>query len=369
MTPNAANRKFFVTGGAGFIGSRLVRSLCRHGAGEILVYDSLHPQVHGEGAGFPQFPANVRNVRGSVEDLDRISSELLTFDPDVVVHLAAETGTGQSQDEIVRYATVNVTGTANLLQAIGELPPRMRTFLLSSSRAIYGEGPHRTADGVPALPLSRSHSKMVAGDFDVYDAGGRKLVGVRADNARPDPLSVYASTKLIQEHLLLNCAGPKNLVPQILRFQNVYGPGQSLRNPYTGVLSIFAAQILAGSTLDLYEDGGMVRDFVFVDDVVEACLMALCSPDAPGRAVDIGSGDDRTIGDVAAELLGIFGADPSQRMRVSGRFRAGDIRYACADIGAARDLLGWSPKVSLREGLERLADWAREERQGASAQA
>ncbi len=360
MTQTITDKKIFITGGAGFIGSRLVRKLCQNGAGDILVYDNLHPQVHGEGADFPRFSARVSCTRGAVEDLSLMQSELASFDPDIVVHLAAETGTGQSQDEIVRYATANVTGTANLLQAIGTLPERERVFLLSSSRAIYGEGPHRTEDGVFAMPRLRSDAAMRGGDFNVYDSEGGILSGIPADNARPDPLSVYASTKLIQEHLLLNCTGPKNLAPRILRFQNVYGPGQSLHNPYTGVLSIFTAQIIAGKVLDLYEDGGMIRDFVFVDDVVDACFAALCCTEALDRPIDIGSGEDKTIGEVAAELLDIFDEDPDQMMTVSGKFRPGDIRYACADITAAQELLNWSPKISLREGLTRLVAWARE---------
>lgn len=361
MTDTVVGKKIFVTGGAGFIGSRLVRKLAQNGADSIVVYDNLHPQVHGENATFPAFPSIVNCVEGSVEDLRLMQAELTSFDPDIVIHLAAETGTGQSQDEIVRYTNANVTGMANLLQAIGVLPVRKRVFLLSSSRAIYGEGPHRASDGRAARPLSRNEAAMLDGDFEVYDVDGQKLVGVPADDAVPAPLSVYASTKLIQEHLLMNCAGPKKLDPRILRFQNVYGPGQSLRNPYTGVLSIFTSQIIAGKVLDLYEDGGMVRDFVFVDDIVDACFAAICRSMPMSRAIDIGSGEDKTIREVAAELLGIFGAEPADRLTVSGRFRHGDIRYACADISAAAELLNWTPKVSLREGLRRLVEWAREE--------
>lgn len=348
-----------MTGGAGFIGSRLVRKLIEFGAGEILVYDSLHPQVHGDNAAFPDFPDGVTCVRGSVEDAANLTNALVAFDPDIVVHLAAETGTGQSQDEIARYCTANVTGTANLLQGIGFLPPRIRPFLLSSSRSIYGEGPHVAPDGSPSRALCRRADAMQNGDFNVYDAKGRVLQGVRVANGLPEPLSVYASTKLMQEQLLLNCAEPKRLDPRILRFQNVYGPGQSLRNPYTGVLSIFTAQILAGKTIDLYEDGGMVRDFVFVDDVVDACVAALQGSEPLKEAIDIGAGEDTTIRAVAAELLTICGADPQQRMQVSGRFRPGDIKYACADIAPAKRHLDWAPRVSLNTGLQLLVDWAR----------
>lgn len=359
MNNKIKSKKIFVTGGAGFIGSRLVRKFIELEATEILVYDSLHPQVHGNDAAFPNFPSMVTCVRGSVEDAADLTKALLAFDPDILVHLAAETGTGQSQHEIARYCTANVTGTANLLQGIELLPARLRPFLLSSSRSIYGEGPHVAPDGSPSRALCRKAEAMQNGDFNVYDAKGNVLQGVRVANGLPEPLSVYASTKLMQEQLLLNCAEPKRLDPKILRFQNVYGPGQSLRNPYTGVLSIFTAQILTGKTLDLYEDGGMVRDFVFVDDVVDACVAVLQASEPLKEPIDIGAGEDTTIREVAAELLKICGADPQQRMHVSGRFRPGDIKYACADIASAKQYLNWAPRVSLNAGLQRLVDWAR----------
>lgn len=359
MNTQIHGKKVFVTGGAGFIGSRLVRELVANGSAQVLVFDNLHPQVHGPDAGFPEFPSGVRCVHSAVEDGGAVEAALSRFDPDIVVHLAAETGTGQSQDEIVRYCTANVTGTANILQSIGNLPKRQRVFLLSSSRAIYGEGPHVDAERRSARPLARDAAAMQAGDFEVHSADGSILKGVPVADGAMEPLSVYASTKLIQEHLLLNCAGPKRLDPRILRFQNVYGPGQSLRNPYTGVLSIFTSQIMAGKVLDLYEDGGMVRDFVFVDDVVDSCIAALLRDSPLNQAIDIGSGEDSTIGQVAAELLRIFDVDPAKGLSVSGRFRSGDIRYACADVGPAREHLSWTPKVSLRSGLERLVDWAR----------
>ncbi|WP_443751185.1 NAD-dependent epimerase/dehydratase family protein [Asticcacaulis solisilvae] len=354
-------KSVFITGGAGFIGSRLVRTLKSQGYGPFVVYDSLHPQVHGPDAVFPEFSADVTCIKAQIEDAQALQGALAACDPDVVIHFVSETGTGQSLDELDRYVAANVTGTSNLLTAIGLLPKRQRDFLLSSSRSIYGEGPYIGPDGVPAHPEPRNYDAMKAGDFRVFDRAGRELTPVPAGPDTPsDPLSVYASTKLMQEHLLLNCAEAKNLRPKILRFQNVYGPGQSLRNPYTGVLSIFAAQIMAGKTLNIFEDGVMVRDFVFVDDVVNACAAALAL-DAPiARALNIGSGEEASILDAAKILIADLGG-AADNFRITGDFRIGDIRYACADIGPTRAVIDWAPQTSLREGLRALADWTRGE--------
>ncbi len=355
------SKSIFVTGGAGFIGSRLVRKLLAQGYGPIHIYDCLHSQVHGENAEFPIFDDAVVCIKGQIEDAGSLRSAIGDCDPDIIVHFVSETGTGQSLDELDRYVAANVTGTSNLLSAIDTLPKRQRDFLLSSSRSIYGEGPYRDAEGRPARPEARNSIRMRSGDFRVYDDNGRALEPVPAGPDTPIiPLSVYASTKAMQEYLLLNCSEAKNLRAKILRFQNVYGPGQSLRNPYTGVLSIFASQILAGKTLNIFEDGQMVRDFVFVDDVVDACAAAIASEQAISRPLDIGSGEAATILEAARILLDCLGG-AADNFRISGDFRLGDIRYACADIAPACTSLPWTPRVGLREGLRQLAEWARKE--------
>jgi len=358
--------KIFITGGAGFIASHFIKEIYNNVLDpKVLVYDNLHPQVHGKGAK-PQFRYPVDFVLGDVRDSDLLLKTVGEFDPDIIVHLASETGTGQSLDEIVRYTEVNVTGTAALLSAIGKLPRRARKFLLSSSRSIYGEGPYIRPDGSRASAPDRSLERMAQGDFGVVDFDGVSVSPVAANNkAFAQPRSVYASTKLAQEHLLQNCSGAMSLIPIILRFQNVYGPGQSLHNPYTGVLSIFSQQALSGKTLNIYEDGKIIRDFVFVEDVARAMMSAVQKLDSSVEPIDIGSGIPVQILDVARLLLEFLGRDANSTY-ISGNFRPGDIRAAWADISRAEALLGWRPQVKLEEGLRQFAEWARDEIEAAA---
>jgi dTDP-L-rhamnose 4-epimerase len=277
-----------------------------------------------------------------------------------VVHLAAETGTGQSYDEVSRYCDVNVTGTARLIEAIRRFGSDVRRVVLASSRAVYGEGPYRYRDGRIALAASRSIERMQRGDFEVrcpdtdvalepVPVSG--IYGVA-------PASVYGSTKLMQEYLLSQSAQSAPWTVAVLRLQNVFGPGQSLRNPYTGVLSIFCAQLLGGTGIDVYEDGAITRDFVFVDDVVDALVRASeVERVVPFLPIDIGSAEPCTIFNAARHLVRFLAVDPS-RIAVTGRFRAGDVRFAAADITEARRALDWQPKVPLEEGLRRLSEWS-----------
>lgn len=350
-----------VTGGAGFIGSRLVARLAAD-YDRIVVLDNLHPQVHGPHAMPPVFPANAVFLQGSIDDRAAVVAAIDAADPRLVFHLAAETGTGQSYDEIARYTAVNISGTAILIEELRRRAPKLQRAVLAGSRSVYGEGLHRRGDGSFAVPAPRTPERMAAGDFQPRDGDGAALEPVATpETAPPQPSSVYASTKLMQEYLFAQGFAGTAVSPVVLRFQNVYGPGQSLRNPYTGVLSIFCAQILAGATLDIYEDGAIARDFVFVDDVVEALCLA-GSAAAPGSdPINVGSGEAATILATAETLLGLLGADRSRR-EISGKFRAGDVRCAVADITRAEQRLAWRPKIDLATGLAALAAWARETR-------
>lgn len=355
--PSAAPQRYLLTGGAGFIGSRLTRALAADGEARIWVFDNLHPQVHGPEAAPPEFPENVTFIMGDVTDADALADCVSEARPDVTVHLASETGTGQSADEISRYCNVNVMGTAHLVDALRERAPATQRLVLTSSRAVYGEGAYRTAEGAVIVPEMRSCKDMAQGQFTPRGPGGVALTPCPTrEDIPPAPSSVYGSTKLMQEHIVQQAA--RTWSPFILRLQNVYGPGQSLANPYTGVLSIFCAQILQGQRLNIYEDGDIVRDFVFVDDVV-AAIMKACRMPAQQSPINIGSGRPVTILEVAKTLLRLLGREENF-YDVTGDFRAGDIRHAVADVELAEERLGWTPETSIEEGLAQLTRWARE---------
>ncbi|PSB04126.1 NAD-dependent epimerase/dehydratase family protein [Merismopedia glauca] len=358
MNHQSLPQRFLITGGAGFIGSKLVLDLAKDSAAKIWILDSLNPQVHGENPPSPIFPANVTFVQGDIRDRHTVNEVISQAQPDVIVHMAAETGTGQSMDEIARYCEVNVTGTAILLEAIKQKTKHLTRLILPSSRAVYGEGPYLDLQTQTAIvPPARSVAAMQAGCFIPATTDGNLLQAIpTSEDIHPAPASIYASTKLMQEYLVTQAGIDASWKATILRLQNVYGPGQSLKNPYTGVLSIFSSQILAGKIINIYEDGNIVRDFVFIDDIIKAFKLA-CQTSLPhGTIVNIGSGQPTTILAVAQILLDLFGKS-LDAYEITGDFRVGDIRHAVADISKAKKLLGWEPEFSLRQGLELLTDW------------
>jgi dTDP-L-rhamnose 4-epimerase len=352
--------RILITGGAGFIGTRLVKALlAANPSCRIWILDNLHPQVHGPDATVPDLGARVTFLRGDVGNALEVQQAVTASAPELVYHLAAETGTGQSYDEPARYCRVNVMGTTHLVEAIRQQGGTKRV-VLAASRAVYGEGAYKDQEGRECVGLPRDARAMAEGRFSVPLPVGHPGPGMPAASHAglpPAPASVYASTKLMQEYLLTQAGEGAGWSAVMLRFQNVYGPGQSLRNPYTGVLSIFARQLLQGGDLAIYEDGDIARDFVFVDDVVDALVRAGGAALQHGAIIDIGLGQAATILAVAKSLMRSLGRSEDS-FRITGEFRVGDIRHACADIASARRLLGWSPKVGIDEGLARLAQWA-----------
>ncbi len=352
---NLAGLNILITGGAGFIGSRLTRALDVKGA-KVTVYDNLLEQVHGPN---PTIDLRGKLIKGDVRDRSALDAAVQEALPDMVVHLAAETGTGQSADEPSRYAEVNVVGTANLIESLKALPTPPRRVVLAATRAVYGEGAYADAAQHVFAPEPRGVDAMSKGVFDLFDAEGQRLTPQpTAETLAPRPGSVYGSTKLMQEYLLQQTPASWDAV--ILRLQNVYGPGQSLRNPYTGVLSIFCQQAMAGKTLAIYEDGEIFRDFIFVDDVVSAFVAACETPAAGGQIMNIGSSEATSIAAAADMILENLGLDPSSKT-ISGAYRAGDIRHAVADSTKAHRVMGWKAEKPFHQGVADLVAWARSE--------
>lgn len=339
-----------VTGGAGFIGCAISQSLLESFE-RVVVVDNLHPQIHETG----ERPAGLaKGVELIVADIteaatwDKVLPEVL---PEVVIHLAAETGTGQSLEEATRHTHVNVVGTSQLLDGFIRNKALPRRIVLSSSRAIYGEGAWRDAAGTLFYPGQRTSETLDQAQWDFPDAEPSSMNAVEVF---PAPVSVYGATKLAQENILQAWAKSYGVESAILRLQNVYGPGQSLINPYTGIMSLFCRMAMGGRSIPLYEDGQVRRDFILIDDVASAIVAAATSAQTPDTPVDIGSGEFQTIGTAAETIAARYNAPAPH---VTGQYRQGDVRHAWADISAARAVLGWEPQYNLQQGIARLADW------------
>lgn len=349
--------RILITGGAGFIGSALAGRLAA-GGHDVTILDNLSPQIHGpdpEQSPLVQAASRTaRLIRGDVTDADALAAALRG--QQAVVHLAAETGTGQSMYQVDHYSRVNIGGTSLLLELIAQQRGEMQRLVVASSRAIYGEGRYRSATLGPVWPTERRAEDMEAGRFEPTVPGGGPLVAEPTDeDSRIHPTSVYGVTKQVQEQLALIAGKAMGLEAVSLRYQNVYGPGQSLTNPYTGILSIFSNRILAGKGINIFEDGLESRDFVFIDDVVAATESALFAADAPGHAINVGTGVPTSVMTVATTLARLYGREVP--IEVSGNFRVGDIRHNFASLDRARVLLGFAPQVDFETGIGRFTQW------------
>lgn len=339
-----------VTGGAGFIGSALSKHLA-NSFEKVVVIDNMHPQVHPQRSRPRALDRRVQLVIGDICDRSAWDKLLADCTPDTVLHLAAETGTGQSLLEASRHAHVNVTGTTQMLDAFArhrKIPDRI---LLTSSRAIYGEGAWRRVHNREIVyPGQRVKAQLDAAQWDFE---GMVPLPFSSLMTEPRPISVYAATKLAQEHLLRAWAGAFGSSSIILRLQNVYGPGQSLHNPYTGICSYFARTAKAGLSIPVYEDGRIVRDFVYIDDVVAAVMAAVWKGDS-SHPYDVGSGVDTTVADLAGCIAGFYRAPEPH---VNGAYRHGDVRHASCTIAYTTAALGWMPSIGLFDGVAELCNW------------
>jgi dTDP-L-rhamnose 4-epimerase len=345
--------KTLITGGLGFIGQALARRLVGEGH-EVVLLDTLSPQIHGE---LPciEAPAGTTVVRADVVELASRSD--LLEGCDVVFHLAAETGTAQSMYRIGHYVKVNELGTAALLEAIAGCSRRPRRLVLASSRSVYGEGAYRTKDGRLVQPDPRTSSRLQACLWEHADADGAELQAIPTPESLPfAPGSVYAATKASQELLVRSASQALGLKCVILRFQNVYGEGQSLLNPYTGIISIFFNRARQGLRIPIYEDGRESRDFVHVSDVVAALSVAKEAGVRDGLVVNVGAGQPTSVAELARVLLEVSGFDVP--VEVTSQYRLGDIRHCFADLTQLREEFGLVPQVSLAQGLARFCEWA-----------
>jgi dTDP-L-rhamnose 4-epimerase len=349
--------RILITGGAGFIGTALARALAPHAA-ELVLLDVLHPDVHGENPQEPQIPG-ARFVRGDVTSTEVWHELLGGFSPTAIVHLAAETGTGLSLSQATRHAQVNVVGTTTMLDALFRSSHRPGHIVIASSRAVYGEGQWE-ANGQVFYAEPRTHDDLASERWDPPSLSGGSAIPVpsRAGRTEPRPTNIYAATKLAQEHILAAWAAATGTDLSVLRLQNVYGPGQSLINSYTGILALFSRLAVDQQQIDLYEDGQALRDFVYIDDVAQALVSALALPLQRPRVLDIGSGTATTLARVA-EIMVAQEQAPSPV--VSGKFREGDVRAASCDITAAMTEIDYQPAYNLEEGLAELLDWVRDE--------
>jgi dTDP-L-rhamnose 4-epimerase len=342
-----------ITGGAGFIGSALSHRLVKAGY-DVAVMDVLHPQVHG-GRRAIDLPPSVRFFTGDVTHAPDWDAVLRLFHPSQIVHLAAETGTAQSLSQATRHGLVNVVGTTQLLDALSRSGLVPDQLVVASSRAVYGEGAWQ-AGTQTFYPPPRSHAQLLAGIWDPQGPRGEPAVPLAscAGWTEPRPTNVYAATKLAQEQVLAAWTAAHDANLSVLRLQNVYGPGQSLTNSYTGIVALFARLSREQRPLEVYEDGRIVRDFVFIDDVVDAVFATVQRPATESRCLDIGSGVATTIHELAHKISAICDAPEPI---VLPKFRDGDVRAASCTIERAKNELHWRPRWAFDDGLHALLEW------------
>ena len=356
-------KNVLITGGAGFIGSNLALKLIDKGY-KVTVLDNLSPQIHGED------PENSYTYQLIKDKVNFIKGDVVNYDDwmkaiegvDVVVHLAAETGTGQSMYEINKYISINIGGTARLLDVLTNEKHQVKKVVVAASRAVYGEGKFECAEHGVVYPVSRLDEDMSKGDFEVKCPICGKNVAMLPTDEKSElhPTSVYGFTKQAQEELCMIVGHSLNIPVVAYRFQNVYGPGQSLKNPYTGILSIFSTRIKNGNGINIFEDGLETRDFVYIEDITDAVILGIEKDEANFQTFNVCSGENVDVLTVANTLKKKYGS--SSEITVNGNYRLGDIRHNLGDLTHINKLLDYEPKVNFEQGISNFVDWVEQQK-------
>ena len=351
-------KNILITGGAGFIGSRLCEKLFDQG-NNITVLDNLSEQIHGNGESFlfNKIKDKCTFIKGDVRDKNDWAHAIKN--QEIIIHLAAETGTGQSMYEVEKYTNVNVIGTSHMLEILANSNHNVKKIIVASSRSIYGEGKYNCKTHGVQYPSKRKEEDMKKGEFNPKCSMCNSTLNLLPtdEQSKIHPSSIYGINKQQQEQMVM-LMGESLSIPSIaFRYQNVYGPGQSLSNPYTGILSIFSTRILNGNDLDIYEDGEETRDFVYIEDAVDATILGMEKEEANGNIFNVGSGVSTRVLDVANTLKRLYNSETN--ITVSGKFRLGDIRHNCADLSKSKDILGFTPKYNFERGITEFVNWVK----------
>ncbi len=349
-------KKILVTGGAGFIGSHLVDALVKEGH-EVTVLDCLDKQVHEGGKKPAYLNKKATFVKGDVRDSKALKRVLR--DQEVVYHEAAAVGVGQSMYQIKHYMDVNTLGTAQLLDLLVNNEHDVKKLVVAASMSSYGEGLYECNAGCGLVePGLRGEEQLKKGFWDVLcPACGKELRPLPTpESKRQQSNSLYALSKEDQERMVLMVGKTYGLPAVALRYFNVFGPRQSLSNPYTGVAASFMSRVKNGHAPVVYEDGLQTRDFVSVHDIVSANLAAMKSKNADYEVFNVGNGRPLPIVEIAETVIELCGA--KLKPEVTRKYRKGDVRHCYADTRKIEEKLDWRPRVSFEQGMQELIGWS-----------
>ncbi len=354
-------KRVLITGGAGFIGSNLALQLLKKNY-QVTVFDNLSEQIHGKDGNSPLFNSikdKVRFIKGDVRNIH--DWERCLDNQDIIFHFAAETGTGQSMYQNRKYFEVNVIGTSILLDYLTNNQNKIEKVVIASSRAIYGEGKYSCKNHGVFYPKQRNENNLLIGYFDINCpvCNEKAEVVATSEDSLINPISTYAITKYTQELMIMNTCNILGINAIALRFQNVYGPGQSLSNPYTGILAIFSTRFLTNKDVFIFEDGNESRDFIYIDDIVKANVLAIENNEANGKIYNVGSGVPTTVLEVATRMKNIYNS--KSNIRITSEARKGDIRHNYADISKIQKDLNFKPEYTFNMGLELFTNWVKEQ--------